>query len=226
MILVCSFCKTRYLISAGVFAQGPRRVRCARCSHSWEADLPKEIDAVMPPVIDLTPIPETVAPIPPGSNLPVIQKRSLSPRMLLVLEIGEGVIILIILLILILCRQGIAGMWPRIDLYNAIGLHIAHSGEGLSLDNVRSELRYDSGIMKLVVEGKIHNGTPYIQEIPSINAVAIGADGKPIQSWQIDAPAPKLDPDETIAFQSTINAPQGTIDEINLSFIEIKHDDK
>ena len=43
--------------------------------------------------------------------------------------------------------------------------------------------------MQLTVEGQIHNDTDKIQPIPNIVAAAKGADGKLMQSWQIDAPA-------------------------------------
>ncbi len=200
MILACPFCHTRYLISANVFALGPRQVRCARCGHSWQADVPPEVDPFKaPPVIDLTPTPEVIAPIPPGSNLPVLRSR-LSPRLKLGLEIGAGVIVCLLLGTFIFMRQSVVEIWPSFEgFYDSIGLHIYHYGEGLNLEKVRSELRYEGGRMNLVVEGKIHNASANIQAVPAIQAIAIGADGKPIQSWQIDPPQPKMAQDETIA---------------------------
>jgi len=112
-------------------------------------------------------------------------------------------------------------------LYNATGLVIYHfDGEGLSLEKVRSELRYDSGLMKLVVEGKIHNSTEYTQEIPNILATALGPDGDVLQRWQIDAPALRVSPGESMPFRSAINAPKGTVVDLNLSFSEIKNVDE
>jgi len=163
-------------------------------------------------------------PPPPGSNLPALREK-ISPRLHLILESGAGLIVCLLLAAFVLLRQSVVDIWPFMEgAYESVGLHIYHYGEGLSLEKVRSELRYDGGIMKLAVEGKVHNGTQNIQEIPDIKAVAIGADGQPIQSWQIDAPGLRVFPGETMPFQSTINAPSGSITEINLSFIEIKHD--
>ena len=63
MILVCTQCKASYLVPASVFANGPRQVRCARCSHTWQADLPSKM-TVMP-----TEASETLKPAsPPSSN--------------------------------------------------------------------------------------------------------------------------------------------------------------
>ena len=92
-------------------------------------------------------------------------------------------------------RETLSGRWPVFEgIFDAVGLHINHTGENLRIEDVRSELRYDAGIVRLVVEGKVHNVAEKYQLVPNIKASAIGPDGSEIQSWQIDAPAAKLDP--------------------------------
>jgi hypothetical protein len=175
------------------------------------------------PLLDVTPPPESVAPIPPGSNLPVVTKKPMPPKIRLILRASATVLVLLFVAWFLLDRRSIAKDWPILEgLYDSIGLHIYHTGEGLSFIKVRSELRYDSGLTMLYVEGKIHNGTPNVQEIPDIMATAIGSDGSPMQSWQIPAPAIKVFGDENMPFHSSINAPKGTVSDINLSFIEKK----
>lgn len=118
-------------------------------------------------------------------------------------------------------RRDIAERWPVTEeLYDRIGLHIYRAGEGLMLADVRSEMKFDSGTMQLTVEGQIHNKTDKPQSVPNILAAAIGPDGKIMQSWQIDAPAATLAPDQSVPFSSEILAPQGTVVNINLHFIE------
>ena len=36
MIITCPHCSARYPVQPGAFASGPRKVRCAKCGHSWE----------------------------------------------------------------------------------------------------------------------------------------------------------------------------------------------
>ena len=36
MIITCPHCSTRYPVKPGAFASGPRKVRCAKCGHSWD----------------------------------------------------------------------------------------------------------------------------------------------------------------------------------------------
>jgi predicted Zn finger-like uncharacterized protein len=227
MILTCPSCSGRYLISANVFSAGPRQVRCARCTHTWRAELPRELDAVGPaPDADLTPPPDAVAPIPPGSNLPVIRREPIPKATRIILFfVLPAVALAVLLAVLVLDRHEIAETWPRLEpFYEKAGLHIYHYGEDLSFLGVRSELRYDSGRMFLDAEGRIHNSSRDIQQIPPITATAIGVDGKAVQSWHIDPPAATVAPGEDVPFRSSIDAPQDSIAEINLSFVEKKDD--
>jgi len=124
------------------------------------------------------------------------------------------------MLIIAVDRREIAHRWPQANkFYDAVGLHIYHIGEGLSLRQVRSEIRFE-GQSQLAVEGQIHNDTDKPQTIPPVLAAAIGPDGKIMQSWQIDPPAATLAPGESVPFTSEIHAPQGTVTEINLHFVE------
>ena len=124
-------------------------------------------------------------------------------------------------LVLALDRREIAHRWPITEtLYDRIGLHIYHSGEGLSLRDVHSEIKDENGIAKLVVEGQVSNDTKVMQPIPDVLAAAIGPDNKTMTSWQIDAPAATVLPGETVPFTSSINAPEGTVAQVHLHFIE------
>lgn len=224
MILNCSFCHARYLVPASLFVQGPRRVRCARCSHQWTAHLDAEAEkAEKKDFLDVELAPEAPNPIPPGSNLPTLIKKSLPLWVKRILLITSGAVGLILLLVFIFDRQNIAKHWPSLEsFYETVGLHIVHVGENLKIENVRSELRYEDGAMSLVVEGKITNDTKKAQVVPAILASAVGPDGDVMQSWQIDPPAATVGAGSVLPFFSKINAPKGTVIEINLNFVETK----
>ena len=55
MIITCPHCSTRYPVKPGAFASGPRKVRCAKCGHSWEQQPLDEDEAAS---ADATPAPE------------------------------------------------------------------------------------------------------------------------------------------------------------------------
>jgi hypothetical protein len=208
----------------------PRHVRCSRCQHTWQAELPKEIidalQALSEPSSTQTALPETIL-SDPADTIPLIsEKPPLSAHAKFIRKIAGGIFVALFVVALIVERQEIAQNRPQLEgIYDALGLTIYHlGGEGLSFEKVRSELRFDGGIMKLVVEGKIHNGTKFAQEIPNILATAIGSDGHIIQSWQIDAPSLRVFDGESIPFHSSIYAPRETVVDLNLGFIEIKHE--
>ncbi|MDR3449248.1 MAG: hypothetical protein P4M15_05800 [Alphaproteobacteria bacterium] len=107
----------------------------------------------------------------------------------------------------ILARQQITEVMPSLrGFYENLGLDIAHSGSGLIFDQVKSELRYDGGTMRLYVDGVIHNTTPEAQLIPDIKANALGPDSHVIQSWWVDAPAATVDAGGEVPFHTEINA--------------------
>lgn len=67
MILNCPSCDARFRVRQEMFANGPRKVRCARCGHKWtgepESLAEPEPAAVMPPVEEeplqeVSPVPE------------------------------------------------------------------------------------------------------------------------------------------------------------------------
>jgi predicted Zn finger-like uncharacterized protein len=227
MILVCPECKTRYVVEASLFALGPRQVRCAKCKHGWKAELPNDIDVVAPPPLEPDPIPETVAPVPEGSNLPTVTEKV--PKFYFKLNLTKTqrlatmLTCAVVLVLLVVFRQPVVNRWAFMEpIYTFAGLYVYHPGDELEFQQVRSELKYDGGVTKLVLSGKIKNKTKKSQTVPNIVADAIGPDGVAIQSWQIDAPTARLDPEAEASFTSAINAPQGTVVNVLMNFAEAK----
>lgn len=229
MILDCPSCNARYLVPAAHFAGGPRLVRCARCSHTWKAELPKEPAAKLAEQLAATivesPPPESglaPQPIPPGSNLPVLHKKSAPLWLRMILPAAGGAAFLALAGWFVLDRSDLAKRWPSLEpVYEQMGLHIYHPGEGLSLRDVRSEMRFEDGTTQLVVEGAIFNETPAdTLQIPDLLATAVGADGNPIQSWRIEPPAATVGAGQRVPFQTRIRVPKGTVIEVNLNFVE------
>lgn len=241
MILTCSSCSARYLVAATVFAAGPRQVRCARCGYSWQADLPPEAmaaaqasaeavvsqqapsawdsGAASAPKPPLTEPPETIPPIPEGSNVPALRKKPIDRKIWIGGMILAGVVLLTILLILLLNRHDLTQRWPQLQgFYESLGLGDAGNSGGLSLRQIKSERRFEDGGMKLVIEGEIHNEGKEPEPVPPLQASALGPGGQIMHSWQIDPPAMSLPQDGTMPFRSAITTPPGTVDQITLSF--------
>src|SRR5690606_21007553 len=82
MIITCEQCNARYLLASFLLGVAGRKVRCGVCGHEWfqePVDEPytrESADAASLNDIEghrvAEPIPDSVRPIPEGSNVPVL----------------------------------------------------------------------------------------------------------------------------------------------------------
>ncbi|MFA4995287.1 MAG: zinc-ribbon domain-containing protein [Bdellovibrionales bacterium] len=247
MILECPLCSTRYLVHIGLFAQGGRRVRCANCKHEWQFKLPTSVDVVLSspefPEVSSTLTPPSTpsspplssrppplsrppdAPYKPTPNLPAVIKKKLSPEWLLFFSVLTF-LAAVFILASVLGRSFIVKAVPSLrGSYNAVGLKVLPEWDGLIFDEVKSELKYDSGTMKLYVDGSVRNATDKKKRVPDIKARALGADKKVIQSWWIDAPAATIDAWGRVPFHTEVATPmERTIEDVYLEFTSRKDD--
>jgi hypothetical protein len=163
--------------------------------------------------------PDKSTPPSPVPNLPaVIEKSHWRRTALFVL----GTILLAAMLLAwpVLERRAIVKVLPKMHvLFDTIGLHVAPEWEGLIFNNVKSELKYDSGMMKLYVDGTVHNSTSEAQLIPSIKARAMGPDKGVIQSWMIEAPAATIESGGDVPFHTEVaTSMEHTIEDVYLEF--------
>jgi predicted Zn finger-like uncharacterized protein len=231
MILECPSCGTRYLVQIGLFAQGGRKVRCAKCKNEWHVKLPSSVDVVVSSP-DYTPVSDTV-PEPPSStyssrppplnvptpNLPAVIEKGMSPKETWIL-LGFVFFAALLTIGSIWGRQSIVKTLPELrGSYSAVGLSVLPEWEGLIFDEVKSELKYDSGTMRLFVDGVVRNASEEIKKVPDIKAQALGADKSVIQSWLIDAPAATIDSWGMVPFHSDVATPmERTIEDVYLEF--------
>src|SRR5262245_3295622 len=121
MILTCPACATRYMVDPAAIGPTGRRVRCARCSHSWEQppaapEVRRGAETAAPP----PPPTDRPRPIPPGSNLPAIrpERRSNWAGWTALGFAFAGLVMAVVG-----GREGIVSQWPPAKpFYKAIGL--------------------------------------------------------------------------------------------------------
>ncbi|MDE2029897.1 MAG: zinc-ribbon domain-containing protein [Alphaproteobacteria bacterium] len=232
MILECPSCHARYLLQIGLFAQGGRQVRCARCKYSWHATLPTNMDvfaAPEPPAQASKPVFSSSPASPPlgsaapehsfSANLPaVIKKKGWREKGVLALKILA--VLVLAVLWPVFAREDIVKTFPSLrGVYEAAGLQVGRAGLGLKFEKVKSELKYDSGTMRLFVTGVVHNTTGETQFVPDIKARALAPDGSIVQSWWVAAPAPTIQGGAGVPFHTAVNAPMNkTIENVFLEF--------
>lgn len=224
MILECPSCRTRYLVQIGLFAQGGRQVRCVRCLHKWQANLPVHIDVYMPPP-DLTPEPP---PYKPAANLPAVTKPrrfaflfTEKTRKLAQHSVKIIFFVTLAALLLVALRGVIVRLDPHlITFYHAADIDVVRAQPKLAFEQVSSNIKYDGGTMRLFVDGVIRNTTSREQQVPEIKAMALGPDGSVIQSWQVQSPATSIEAGGTVSFHTGINTPMNqTIENVRLEFV-------
>jgi hypothetical protein len=165
----------------------------------------------------------------PTANLPAIIEKSNGRHRKLFQIFGWLVLVVAALAWPIFDRNPIVKVLPGLRVvYEELGLKLSNSWDGLIFDQVKSELRYDSGTMKLYVDGVIHNTTTEVQFIPAIRARALGPDRRIVQSWSIDPPQETIPAGADVPFHTEIAAPmEHTIENVYLEFYarEVKRND-
>src|SRR5260221_4647694 len=121
MIVTCPSCATRYIVDPKALGPAGRMVRCANCKNTWMQAPPAD----MPKPVDVEPPPDSVRPIPPGSNLPAFPQAQ-SGR-----SGAIGWLIFLVVLIggaagVVAARDEIVAVWPpSARLYDMVGLTVA-----------------------------------------------------------------------------------------------------
>jgi predicted Zn finger-like uncharacterized protein len=214
MIVSCPSCSTRYIVDPKALGATGRMVRCANCKHTWMQAPPAD----MPKPVDLEPVPDSVRPIPPGSNLPAFPapKRTGPAEAIgwlafLVVLIGGGVG-------LIVGRNDVVELWPPASrLYDVVGLSVEGVGAGLKLDVAYSAPRPD-GPPVLVVEGTVINVSGKPREVPRLKAVARSAAKQDLKNWTFTPSVPVLLPGETVNFKAELPDPPRGAAELAVTF--------
>jgi predicted Zn finger-like uncharacterized protein len=209
MIVTCPSCSTRYIVDPKALGASGRMVRCASCKHTWMQAQPVD----MPRPVDVDPAPDSVRPIPPGSNLPAFtQPQRTGPAQaigwlaLLVVLFGGGVG-------LIVARNDVVALWPpAARLYDIVGLPLEAVGAGLELRNVSSARRED-GPPVIVVEGTVANVSSKPREVPRLKAVVRSAAHQDLKNWTFTPGVLVLLPGETANFKAELaDPPRGATD--------------
>lgn len=162
MIVTCSSCSTRFVVSPSALGETGRKVRCARCQHIWFQEPPATPPE--PDVIDPSHFGQP-EPIPESSALPVPRTRKRAPGiliatalLLMLASVGGAFVVFADLL----RPMGLAPAYDAIGWVESDGLELAK----LDVQTIpgRSKTRY-------FIKGTITNTAPAPREIPLLRIV-------------------------------------------------------
>ncbi len=150
MILTCPACSTDYRLDPSRLGGDGRRVRCAKCAHTW---FQKPLEDTAKPV-EPSPLTAGPPPVPEGSEPSALARRRQARA------VGWAMFAIIVLALAVggvIARMEIVNAWPpAARLYQLVGLTVADLG--LELRRVTMLRAVEDGVPVLVVEGVITIG--------------------------------------------------------------------
>lgn len=213
-----------------------RRVRCAKCKHTWHQAPPDD----MPRRVDLTPSESALdassamraaagasaaaAAQPPGDVVIPPRPRPAQSRRS---GLGAGLGFLVLLLVLLgvtafsayLWRQAVVAQWPDArELYASVGIEVSILGEGLELSNITFVRQTIDGQAVLVVHGEIFNKTQATQPVPNLLATLRTERNQWLFDWVFRIDKTDLEPGETAAFTTTAKNPPEDSRRLSVTF--------
>lgn len=236
MIITCEQCNARYLLASLLLGVSGRKVRCGVCSHEWyqePVDEPYSRQSAdeasfsdMVGHADSEPIPESVRPIPEGSNVPAMRgddrasgKKSGALGGVLTALLLFGVLTASVFAM----RTPLVQSWPPLALvFDMAGLPVAVPGEGLIFDQMSARAVTDeNGKTALTLSGNIINLKARETTLPRIKARLIGAGDDAEETgpeWNVVIGRDKIEGEETVPFISVYDSLPDDIREVNIRF--------
>lgn len=211
MILTCPSCSTRYLIDPTSLGVTGRVVRCARCSHSWSEVPPKD----MPKLVDVLPPADKIKPIPPGSNLPALQKNRITKTW-----VGWAALFSVIVAVAagtLLARDHIIAVWPgAAQIYAGLGLDEYAVARVLVVRNVQQGSSTENGQRIVTVTGEITNISDHYLDVPRVIVQVLDASKNVIDAGYADPADSTLDAGQTTVFSTRITDPPKNAANLNV----------
>lgn len=208
MILTCPACTTRYMVDPLELGRDGRRVRCAKCGHSWMQTPPQDLPKV---VTAAEAEPQPVAPVRAESRRRP-SKAAVGWLIFLAVVAGGGTG-------LYHFRQQIVDRWPpAARLYFELGIKLKKLGEGLEIRNLKLSQSERDGAPLLVVTGEIANNTQTAIDVPMLRGALLDAEKSEIQHWTFAAGQGRLLPGEVSAFQTEVANPKPQAANVLITF--------
>jgi predicted Zn finger-like uncharacterized protein len=228
MILTCPNCATRYQADAAKFVPDGRKVRCAKCGHTWHQPAPDaEGDAVAAPVeaaaVAEAPAQTPVRPETPKAHEPLsVVSGGVSSAWRLGALAGWAALIAVVALLAwagIAFRQGIASVWPQTaTVYSWIGLDV--NTVGLAFQDVSYRVTSEDDMPVLHLRGRIVNITGRELAVPQIHAALTDDARRDLYDWKITVDAKNLAPGKSASFTARLPSPPSGARHVDLKFVE------
>jgi len=215
MSITCPTCASVY---RSIVAKPGQKVRCSRCEATWRiaaADDPTVIEVeatserLQAPSYDelygARTFAQDVSPVPEKAA-----RRASLPLLFAIGGVGLA-------MTAVGFRAPIVRAAPQTGaFFAAVGLPV--NAKGLALRNVTSTVIEASGQKMLAVEGEIANLRDARTDVPQLELVVRGADGRTLYRWTTGSPKSKLDNYESVNFRARLAAPPEEARDVLITF--------
>lgn len=247
MIITCPECDTRYRADAAKFPPAGRKVKCAKCGHTWHQEAPPpepvgepEEQIVSAPTPEPEPVAAKVEEAPRPSALvpdPQVEAPAHAPvitvtpsvdreagRSFLAGRLGLVVgwallagLLLIAVWATLTYRQEIATAWPQTASLYG-ALGKPVNPRGIEFTDVSYRPEKQDGQAVLAITGKLVNNSQREQPVSQIRAALSDDTGHELYHWTFSSGITTLKPGKTAKFLTRISSPPSAAKHLEVRF--------
>ena len=204
MILSCPNCSTRYRADPDAIGSGGRRVRCASCSHVWNAT-PDEPAAQLP-TIEAAPEAEPKLPHRVYRERAEERRRKVTKAAAGGAWGGLAVAVAGALVAAVLFRADVVSIWPRASsAYAMVGLDA--NPYGVTIEDFHVERVSFDDQPAVVIEGVVRNVDRRTRGAPALRAALLDEHSDVLLEWTVLIEGGDLASGETRAFRTVVADP-------------------
>ncbi len=195
MIVGCPNCSARFIVKAQAIGENGRKVKCARCKHTWfqKPDLEVLEAAIQSNSLDE---PNETEPVPNGANVPAVAKQGVSFYLKLAAMIS------FILFILTMSLINANNVLPKMaGFYSIFGLY---DTTDIALYDIKVEKIVSGKYNDVLVSGKIVNESEQQKNLPALRMTILSDEGVKLKTITLEPEGSVMDPGEKIDFEDRI----------------------
>lgn len=209
IVLSCPSCSTRYRADPQAIGASGRRVRCASCGHTWNAEV--EDPAGLPAIEDLAPAEEEV-PVEPKKPHEAFRERQEKKRRTMSAAAAGGAWggLLAAWVFALLAawhwRVDVVAAWPQASAaYAAVGMDV--NPYGFEVGELHVERESEHGVPLLIIEGTVKNFDRRTRDVPTLRARLLDDHAGSLLEWSIPVEGGPVRSGETREFRTVVSDP-------------------
>jgi predicted Zn finger-like uncharacterized protein len=209
IVLSCPSCSTRYRADPQAIGATGRRVRCASCSHTWNAEVE---DPSGLPALEQVSGEGSEAEAEAKKPHEAFRERQAAKRRTMSAAVAGGAwggLVAAWALFLVASfhwRVDVVTMWPRAaSAYAAVGMDV--NPYGFEVGELTITRESEHGVPLLIIEGSVHNFDRRTRAVPVLRARLKDDHSASLLEWNIPVAGGAVRSGETRVFRTVVSDP-------------------